>query len=72
MILSLDWIKSVNWENAVFEVDMMKDQIENGPEFDPSLPVNVEMEARLYDYYDRPLETIIDRQVQQHIANPFL
>lgn len=72
VILSLDWVKSVSWNSSVFEVDLLKDQIQKSPEFDPSQPVNVEVEARLYDYYGRPLEKTIDRQVQQHIANPFI
>ncbi|MDT8378116.1 MAG: hypothetical protein RQ739_04415 [Desulfotignum sp.] len=49
-----------------------KADIENGPEFDPEKPVNVEYEAQVYDYYGRPFDATIDKTAQQHIANPFV
>ncbi len=51
-------------------MDIIKDQIRNGPEFDPEKPVNQEYEIRFYDYYGRPFEIKIDRKIQQQIANP--
>jgi hypothetical protein len=55
-----------------FEMDLSKADIENGPEFDPEKPVNVEYEAQVYDYYGRPFDATIDKTAQQHIANPFV
>ncbi|MFO7913855.1 MAG: hypothetical protein R6V15_17005 [Desulfotignum sp.] len=72
VMLSLNWAKSVNWEDSTFEMDLTTKAIENGPEFDPTMPVNLETETRLYDYYGRPFEKTIDKQLQQHIANPFI
>lgn len=72
VLLSLNWAKSVSWEDAAFAVDLTTRAIENGPEFDPAEPVNLETETRLYDYYGRPFEKTIDKHLQQHIANPFV
>ena len=53
-------------------MDLSKDRIENSPEFDPGKPVNAEVETRLYDFYGRPIERQISKQIQQQIANPFV
>jgi hypothetical protein len=52
-------------------MNLDKADIENGPEFDPEKPINIEYEAQIYDYYGRPFEVCIDKTTQQHIANPF-
>ncbi len=72
VMLSLNWARSVSWSESSFEMDMPKEKIEKGPEFDPEKPVNVEYETRLYDYYGRPFEKNIDKNLQKHIANPFI
>lgn len=72
VLLSLNWAKSIDWARSTFTVDLEKKQIEDAPEFDPEQPVNKEVEVRLYDYYGRPLERNIDKQLQQNIANPFI
>lgn len=72
VILPLTWAESVSWHNAEFEMSLSRDEIENSPEFDPDKPINVEYEARVYDYYGRPLDDRIDKAAQQHIANPFV
>jgi hypothetical protein len=48
------WAEWVNWAERKVHVDLNKETIENSPEFDPSMPVNREYEAHLYDYYGRP------------------
>jgi hypothetical protein len=72
VLLPLKWAGSVSWEKGAFEMDLSKADIENGPEFDPEKPVNVEYEAQVYDYYGRPFDATIDKTAQQHIANPFV
>jgi uncharacterized protein YrrD len=72
VLLSLDWVKSINWGESFFEMDLTTRAIKNGPEFDPQKPVNLETETRLFDYYGRPFEKTIDKNIQQHIANPFV
>lgn len=54
VLVAPQWTMDVDWAGRRVNVDLTKDTIENGPEFDPSQPVNREYEVRLYDYYGRP------------------
>ena len=54
VLVAPQWAASVDWAGRQVSVDLAKDAIENGPAFDPTLPVNREYEVRLYDYYGRP------------------
>lgn len=45
----------MRWEEGQVEVDLDREAVKHGPEYDPALPVNREYEARLYDYYGRPV-----------------
>ena len=72
VLLPLKWAESVSWNNSEFRVSLTIDEIENGPEFDPQQPINVEYETQVYDFYGRPYDTIIDKTAQKYIANPFI
>jgi sporulation protein YlmC with PRC-barrel domain len=72
VLLSLDWADGVSWSDRSLSMDLSKELIKNGPEFDPEKPVNAEAETRLYDYYGRPIEQTISKRIQQQIANPFI
>ena len=48
------WAEQVNWVERKVYVDLGRETIKSSPEFDPSMPVNREYEARLYDFYGRP------------------
>jgi hypothetical protein len=39
----------------VVRFDLTQEAIKNGPEFDPSQPVNRAYEERLYDFHGRPV-----------------
>lgn len=54
VILSPDWIHDVSWKDTCVTVSLPKAAIESSPEYDPSAPINMEYEVRLYDYYGRP------------------
>ena len=49
------WAKSVSWEERKIYVDMSREAIKGSPEWNANAPVNREYEARLYDYYGRPV-----------------
>jgi hypothetical protein len=72
VLLSLHWVNAIHWLDSTFEMDLTTQAIKDGPEFDPRKPVNQEIETQLYDYYGRPFEKTIDKNIQQHIANPFV
>jgi hypothetical protein len=48
------WAEQVSWVERKVHVELGRETIKNSPEFDPSMPVNREYEARLYDFYGRP------------------
>lgn len=48
------WINTVNWLENSIKVDLSREQVEAGPEYDPAAPVNRQYEIRLYDFYGRP------------------
>jgi hypothetical protein len=54
VLVAPQWTADIDWAGRRVSVDLSQDAIENGPEFDPSMPVNREYEVRLYDYYGRP------------------
>ena len=54
VLLALDWVENVDWDDARVTVRLTKEQVKNSPEYDPSTPVNREYEEVLHDYYGRP------------------
>jgi hypothetical protein len=54
VLISPHWVSGVSWKESLVYVDLTKDLIKNGPEYDPSAPINRRYEERLYDFYGRP------------------
>jgi len=54
VLISPEWIESVDWGSEIVHIDMNKNSIKNSPEYKPSDPVNRTYESQLYDYYGRP------------------
>jgi sporulation protein YlmC with PRC-barrel domain len=54
VLVSPTWIDSVDWLENRVGMDLTVDQIKQGPEYDPSEPINPTYEVRLYDFYGRP------------------
>jgi uncharacterized protein YrrD len=55
VLIAPAWVQSVDWSERLLRVDMTRQDVQDAPEFDPSAPVNPEYEARLYDFYGRPV-----------------
>jgi hypothetical protein len=53
VLVSPEWIRSVSWTDSRVYVDLLRDTIKNGPEYDPSAPLSREYENRLYNHYGR-------------------
>ena len=53
VLISPEWIRSVSWTDSRVYVDLSRDAIKNGPEYDPSAPLSREYESRLYNHYGR-------------------
>lgn len=48
------WIESVNWADRSVDVNLERETIKQGPEYDPSSMLNREYEAALYQHYGQP------------------
>lgn len=55
VLVSPRWVAGVSWGRRQVDIDLLRVAIEGSPEYDPTMPVNREYEARLYDYYGRPV-----------------
>lgn len=54
VMISPDWVGDIDWNEERVQVDMTRDSIRNGPEYDPTRPINRALEVRLYDFHGRP------------------
>jgi uncharacterized protein YrrD len=54
VLVALDWIKDISWENMDVSVGLTMEAVKNSPGYDSTTGVNREYENRLYDYYGRP------------------
>ena len=55
VLVATDWIEDVNWAERQVHVGLRRENIEEGPEFEPGMPVSRTYEQCLYDYYGRPV-----------------
>jgi len=55
VLIAPRWATSVSWDERQVHVGLTAATIKDSPEWDPSAAVNREYEARLYDYYGRPV-----------------
>lgn len=55
VLVAPQWASRVGWQDGTVYVDLPRQTIKDSPEWDPNAPVNREYEARLYDYYGRPM-----------------
>jgi hypothetical protein len=55
VLLAPHWASRISWEEMKVYVDMSRQAVKNSPEWDATAAVNREYEARLYDYYGRPV-----------------
>lgn len=54
VLLSIQLIKEINWDNSVVIVNTTTEAVRNSPVFDESKPVNEMYEHQLYDHYQKP------------------
>lgn len=55
VLIAPSWIDSIQWADRKVTVDVTREAVKDSPAYDPSVPVNRDYEARLYDYYGRPV-----------------
>jgi hypothetical protein len=54
VLVPVSRLDEVDWSEERLEVRMTREEIKKGPEYDPHKPINVELEARVYDFEGRP------------------
>ena len=54
VLVSPAWIKRVSWTDSTVYVDLFRDAIQRGPEFDESAAITREYEELLYSHYGLP------------------
>jgi sporulation protein YlmC with PRC-barrel domain len=55
VLVAPHWASRISWAEKKVFVDLSRQAIKNSPEWNPSAPINREYEARLCDYYKRPV-----------------
>lgn len=53
VIIALDWIEKIVWAESSVHLRLMKDEIKNSPEYDPSQPVKRNYENEIHEYYGK-------------------
>lgn len=53
VLVAPDWMSEVDWPGRTVHVELTRKRIEGSPAYDPTRPVNLEYEERVYDYYGR-------------------
>lgn len=48
------WITGVNWPRQRIHVDLVSEEIEGAPGWDPEAPIDRDYEIRLHEHYGRP------------------
>jgi hypothetical protein len=54
VLVSPQWIHSVNWGERTVSVALTRQQIEQSPEYDPKAPPSRDYERTLHEHYSRP------------------
>jgi len=54
ILVATPWLGSIDWAEQRLHVELDAESIRNGPEFDPTEPVNRRYEIEIHNYYGRP------------------
>ncbi len=55
VLVAPHWASHISWSERNVYVDLSRQAIKKSPEWNASAPINRQYEARLYDYYGRPV-----------------
>lgn len=54
MVISPEWVESVEWGDRSIFVNVSKDHIEQSSEYDPNITLDRDYETALYSFYGLP------------------
>ena len=72
VLIAPHWASRVSWDERKVYVDMSRQDIKNSPEWNSSAAIDREYEARLSDYYGRPVGSDRPEEAQRahHAGRP--
>ena len=53
VLVAADWLTAVDWHEKEISVDVARERIESGPDYDPDTVLDQDAEQRLYQHYGR-------------------
>ncbi|OIJ15684.1 hypothetical protein BKP35_01440 [Anaerobacillus arseniciselenatis] len=53
VLVSPHWINYISWVDKVVRIDLSRDTIKNGPEYDPNQSISKEFEDEIFTKYDK-------------------
>lgn len=56
VLLAPRWIESIDWHDGKVSVHLLRQVIQDAPEYDPSQPITRQYEVGLFDYYGQYLD----------------
>lgn len=54
VLISLPWIKNIDWKQSKVFIDLSKEEVKESPEYDPTKTINRAYEKDLHNYYKKP------------------
>jgi len=57
VLLAPSWIQHIDWPEGKVRVNLLREVIQNAPEYDPSQPIGRQYEVSLFDHYGQYLDT---------------
>lgn len=55
VLVAPEWAKAISWAERKLHVDMGRDEIKSGPEWNADAAIARDYESQLFDYYGRPV-----------------
>jgi len=53
VVLTIRWVGRFSWDESTVFIDKQREDVAEAPTFDPTEPINEEVETRFYDYFGR-------------------
>lgn len=54
VVVPTQWITALDWEKQLVHVDVLRNAVQQAPEFDPALALSRDYESALFGHYQRP------------------
>jgi hypothetical protein len=55
-LVAVDWVGGVHEKSSSITLNLKLSELAGSPEYDPHVPINRDVEGKLYDYYGQPFK----------------